>query len=717
MRFRTALLISVAATSACALSPAFAQTTPEGDGEIIVTAQRRAERTEDVPISITSVSGDLVEKAGITRFEDIARIAPGLTIARTGVYTQPAIRGITTALSGGENNVATYIDGVYIRSSRGLNNDLVNIASVQVLKGPQGTLFGRNATGGALLIETLQPSLTGTEGRFSATYARFDDRRLQGYVSTPLAENAAVSLLGAYRKSDGYIKDVAGFDSAPLNTYTFAAKLRWEPTDRLDLSVKLDTAKIADGRALATTITGRSLAQFLFPGSYSETRDNRTSLNHPVINRAKQYNGSVKAQYDLDWAALTSITSYQAENNYSHFETDGSAQLVYDQRFKEDYRTFQQEFNFASKGDSPLQYVLGLYYYHNKYRQYDNVTLTGPSTETRRRTEAFAAFGDLTWQATERLFLTGGLRYSIERPKQAILTGAGLLQNPGPQNPGKDKFRSATPRVVARYELGTDTNVYASYSKGFKSGFIDGIAPLFATIKPEKVDAYEVGFKTRAGTLRFDTAAFYYDYKDLQVGSVVVLNGLTQTITANAANAEIYGAEAQLSARPIDGLNLSGGVSYTHARYKDFPNATVSLPNAVGLNSSTCGRTFCTQDFSGQRIVRSPDWTVNANVDYTIPINDGSLLFAANATYTSEFSPTKSDRGLNGTGYRYLQPDTFQLNLRAAYTLPGDKWTLSVFGRNVTDVKTYAVLTGNAFGDYQVLGEPATYGVTLDFRF
>jgi len=170
---------------------AAAQDAPSGSSleEIVVTAQRRAESLEDVPISVTVASGEQLENAGVSRLEDIAIVAPAVQLSRTGVYTQPAIRGVTTTLAGNyENNVGIYVDGYYLPFTRGLNVDLVNIDNVQVLKGPQGTLFGRNATGGAILIQTLDPSMTERTGRLNVAYRRFDDKQVQGYFSTPFIE-------------------------------------------------------------------------------------------------------------------------------------------------------------------------------------------------------------------------------------------------------------------------------------------------------------------------------------------------------------------------------------------------------------------------------------------------------------------------------------------------------------------------------------------------
>ncbi|HEY3696479.1 TonB-dependent receptor [Phenylobacterium sp.] len=719
----------LATTALLAAGAAHAQETspPSTIEEVVVTAQKRAERLEDVPISITAASGETLERAGITRLEDISKIAPGVQLSRTGVYVQPAVRGVTTQLvgAGQENNVAVYVDGFYLPFQRGLNLDLANISQVSVLKGPQGTLFGRNATGGALLIETLQPSMTERSGRFSLGYGRFADKRVQAYFSTPVSEVLAVNVAGYYRKSDGYIKDISGFNTAPLSNYSLNAKARFQPNDDLTLTLTGETLKVSDGRGLAVTYDGRALAQVLFPGSYVEKGRNLTSLNHPVINRSFQNSASLKGEYRLGWATLTSFTRIEKERDFSSYEIDGSARPVYDQNFHEYGRAFSQEVNLTSTKTDPLSYVLGLFYFNSRSRADDNFVRAAPSTVFLPQNDsvidatAYAAYADATWHMADRLYLTGGLRYSHEKKGVIIWSGAGalLLQKSA-------TFHSVTPRAVLRYELTPDSNVYASFSKGFKSGLISTTAP-FNIVQPEKLTAYEVGFKTAQGAFRFDLAGYYYDYKNLQVSSISVINGVNSSIIANAATAKIYGVEAQLSARLSQQFNARAAVAYNHARYKDFRNAPVNLPSATtGLNSASCPNTApppatvpCTQDQSGQQIVRAPDWTFNVGGDYTVPIGFGDVVLTANVSYSSPYSPTKSDLGLNGSGYRYRQGDITLVNLQAAWRAPGDHWTLTAFGNNVTDERYYIVLTGTAFGDYHVEAEPATWGVRADYRF
>jgi iron complex outermembrane receptor protein len=309
----------------------------------------------------------------------------------------------------------------------------------------------------------------------------------------------------------------------------------------------------------------------------------------------------------------------------------------------------------------------------------------------------------------DNLFLTGGLRYSTER-KNAIFYNAPAFAGDGPFTV---KSHALTPRAVIRYAVDDRSNVYASVSKGFKSGFVNASAP-FGAVRPEKITAYEVGYKTARRVFRFDVSAYYYDYKDLQVSTVFIgALGTQQSITTNAATAKIYGGEAQIMAQPLPALNITAGLGYTHARYGNYSQA---VANATGL-AACAGLPVCVQNWSGLRIARSPDWTANLGVDYTIPLSFGDLVLAGNASYQSFFLPSRTDKGLNGTGYRYGQPATGQLSLQASWNSPNKDWRLTAFGNNLTNTHVAYSKAGQSFGDTVSYDWPRTYGARIEYNF
>jgi iron complex outermembrane receptor protein len=718
--------------------PAFAQQRAGGPvEEIIVTAQRRVEAAEDVPISMTIASADQLEKMGVTKLENIALVAPAVQLSRTGVYTQPAIRGITTTLAGNyENNVAIYVDGTYLPFTRGLNTDLVNISQVQVLKGPQGTLFGRNATGGAILIQTLDPDMDESSGRVKVGFKKFNERQVQGYFSVPLNDTVAWNLATNYRESDGHIKDVDGFHTAPVKTYNITTKLRWEPVEALAITAKYEANRLSDGRTLATTYEGRSAVQRAIPGTFLARDDNETSVNFPVENTIHQHNTSLKAEYDFGWARLSSVTGYQRETDKLHYDLDGTKVRFFEQRTRDRNEALGQDINLTSSGDGPWQYTVGAYYFDSKLKTVENASLSAsapnPADRTRyidsqystSETTAYAGYADVTWQFQPQWYLTAGLRYS--REKKELLVECPTVTGPSCPAPiafdGDETFKSWTPRVVLRYELDDSSNVYASYSKGFKSGLINIAAPFFNKIDPEKIDAFEVGYKTARAGWRLDTAAYYYDYKDLQVSSLVFINNVNTAITTNAASAEIYGAEISGAFSITEALNVSGGLAYTHARYKKFPNASqnglvqgmnVSTPAACAIANPPC-----TADWEGKRLIRAPDWTGNIAIDYTVrTANTGEFVFATSVAYTSSYSPLKGDLDIDGS-YRYDTGAHSMINARLSWTPPAnDALTFTVLGENLGNSRYYFYRSGNAFGDYHVLGQPRTWGISADYRF
>jgi iron complex outermembrane receptor protein len=712
--------------------PIYAQGTPQGssearDNEIIVTAQRREEALEDVPVSITAISNESLAKAGIVRLEDISQVSAGTVISRTGIFLQPAIRGVTTAQAAfAENNIAVYVDGFYRPSTRGLNTELANLKQVTVLKGPQGTLFGRNATGGAILIETLDPSMYETSGRVMAGFGNFDDKQLQGYVSAPIGDKIAFSFSGSYHESDGYLYDsFLKENSAPQDLNSFLVKLRLQPNENLDLIFAAESSKVSDARGLASTCVSFCLATVAFGDTNVENRPYRTSFTFVPTNITHDKSISLTARYDLGFAKLNSYTFYQNEKSRINFDIDMAPRAILAAPNKERWRTFTQEVNLTSASGSALQYTVGLYYFRTKqnspsFSQVLSGTTVIPNTTGNIDTEAWAAYADATLQIGEKLYLTAGGRYSDETKRAVYFpVDVGFVRTE------LDPLKSSnfTPRFVARYALTDRSNVYASFSRGTKSGLYNASFP-FTPVKDEKITAYEIGYKTNEGPIRFDASAYYYDYKNLQVSAVIIRNNAQATITTNAATAEIYGAETQFSAQVTDQFNIRVNAAYTHARYKKYPNATVNVIQN-GLNSSSCPNPNappatipCQQDWSGLRMMRAPDWSANMTADYSIPMsNGGEINLSGNLSYESFRLPTKSDIDLDGKGYRYGQKGTLLVNLQASWQPSDGPWTFTAYGTNVTDVKYKIVAAGAQFGNSVLLGPPRMYGIKAEYTF
>lgn len=712
--------------------------------DIIVTAQRRRERLEDVPAAVAVVSGETLTNSGVVRFQDLGNVAPGVQIARTGVVVQPSIRGISSGVVGfgQENNIAVYIDGFYQPDAYSINQDFANLADVQILKGPQGTLYGRNATGGAILVNTLDPGQN-FDARASVSYGSRSDIRAQAYVAGPLTDTLAFGLAAYRRSNDGYIHDLNNFGSqaalanpdlyqrtdnntAPFRGNTVRAKLKWTPNDVLNVTLGYSHLYVDDARALAYTLTGRSTtaaAATRFTGLPTSYQRDVSSLNYRPYNNTHGDDFTLTAQLNLgDLGEVTSRTSYVTRKNHQRYDFDGtpfdaSSNDVYQQR-----QAFTQAIDASLTPWDGFDFLIGAFYYDDDStlspqlaysRNTTTNALGAPSVQTGQLdTQAYAVYADGTWALTDRLTVTAGLRYSSEDKHVArenpigrdLIAAAGL--------PPETTWDGVTARLVARYNLGERSNVYASFSQGFKSGTY-ATSGTSSVVDQETIDAYEIGYKL-GGPIRFEAAAFRYNYRDLQTGATIFVNGLSGQVLFNVPEATVDGAEFNFAASPIEGLDLRIGAAYTKARYGDFPNATgTGLNTTTGFNIS--GQI---QDWTGLRLLRSPDWTATAAADYRFDLFGGTAFLTANANYTSEYTPsTDSVFPLGSTNLRYLQPAYTMVSASASWTDPTDRWTVGIFAENLTNKRYKIVANGSAFGDYDIYNEPRTVGVRLSFRY
>lgn len=756
---RAALLAGVAFTT-----PAYAQTDNASGNpsasDIIVTAQRRAERLEDVPVSITALNREAMSSAGLKRIDEIQQVSTGVQINKGGVFTQPSVRGITTLTLGYgfENNVAVYVDGLYQADTITINQDLGTIDSIQVLKGPQGTLYGRNATGGAIVIETRAPSKTLT-AEFQGSYGRFNDTRTQGYVSGPLTEGIRFSLAVSNRRSDGYLIDI-GADPlstaddqkiAPLQNTAIRAKLELDLADAVVATLGYNHGFVRDDRPgyyvirnypnyAATTVPltcpNPLPACAGQPAYRASARDYVSSNGADSSAATDEFSGKIKIGTDL--GDITSYTGYSRRHLHSVFDFDATKSQITFSRNDAIYNyTLQQTIDYNINLER-LNLVVGGFFYDDKERIGPGYSLTGASLSLLKTsfvnldTRAYALYVDATLQVGERIFITGGVRYSDEHRRIRYNEVAGLLAAVAPADKAKS-WNAFTPRAVIRYELAPRTNIYASFSKGFRSGvFNPSPAPtpdLALPVDPEKITAYEIGFKTVSGMFRLDTAAWYYDFRNLQVGvsipnPTVPGGALVQTI-GNAKKAESYGMEAQITATPARDLNVRAGLAYIRARYKSFANAVgtgLDLETAISpaTNVNVTGQV---QDWSGQQMARAPSWTANFGADFSVDVGHGRLNVAGNLSYTSSyivqnpslFGPLAG--AVLAKKQRYRQSGYALANGQIGWTDAEGHLTIGAYVENLTGKRYTIINSGGAFGDYSQFNEPRTYGLRIGFKF
>lgn len=704
-------------------APVYAQESEESryDAPIVVTAQRREEAAVDVPISVTSLGTDQLETANVQELMDISKLTPSLRFDYQGGFVQPTIRGIGTAVttSGGGSNVGIYVDGFYSPNPLAANFQLMNVESIQVLKGPQGTLFGRNTTGGAILVQSADPS-TENAARFKASYGRYNELRAQGYATFGLSEKVAFDIEGLYRRGDGWIRDIAtgSKDAGDYESWSVRMGLKAELSDSVSVLLRYMHMDVDDPANMLTNAyvdrdLGVAIASFAPPGTYT-TRPNEFSpgKDRPFFtSNSDVAQGTIKA--DIGFADLTSYSQYRREDVDSSLNSDRIALTLLQLGLPNQNETWSQELLLTSKPGGPLQWTAGLFYFSNRdtyvtflennLATLGRIRLGGSSTTTR----TYAAFLDATYELTPQLFLTAGARYAHDVVTKAYYNPAGTN---GARTYVPDlKDDKVTPRIVIRYKPTPQTSVYASYTKGYKAGILDVGGATGNRVKPEDIDAFEMGFKYSDRRLSFDAAAFYYDYKNLQVS---LFKDATAQIV-NAASSEIYGLEGQLRYEVSNGFELNAGASWTHARYKRFENAPIyrRCPAVDQPAPCTPGLFYIEGvDLRNVTMQRTPEFTGNIGARYATEMAGGELALSGSLYYTSAFFHGPSGVQFREGGYEVL-------SLRAQWADPSDRYMVALWGDNVTNNRYHTSVQYSNFGIGSTWSKPATYGIELGVKF
>ncbi|HKX77965.1 MAG TPA: TonB-dependent receptor, partial [Novosphingobium sp.] len=733
------LAVSTAVVGALALGAgtAFAQA-PEAEGaansrDIVVTAQRRSERLLDVPMSVTALTADTLEKSGVANTADLAKVTPGLTMTFYGANLQPSMRGVSaTGGNTGDNpSVAMYVDGVYQAQQISGLFDLPDVEQIEILKGPQGTLYGQNATGGAIIVNTRAPSFE-PMGKLSASYGNYSDIALRGFVSGPLvADVVAVSVAGSYENREGFRRNIStGTKDRGLDSKLVRGKLLIQPSDAIKLTLSGYYSERDDSTVYAfVPLNDNSLGYALRPNAPRATRPSRQFVGYPdpFINSVL-WGGSLRAEFELEAGTISWVSAYAKSEVNANEDLDASpvniSQYRYDALFDE---TKLHEVNFVSRDFGALSFLVGGLYLKTKsffdrgqYIQYPDfndpnffakLTLTGqplPTPFTAFRSygevnkEILAAYAEATVHVTDQLTLTAGGRYT--REKQSAITDVGFLPAPIPFVDNPLKWSKFTPRLTARYELTPTSNVYATYAKGFKGGLINtGTGFLVGNVvDPEVITSYEIGYKGRPiDEVTVTFAAYRYDYKNLQV----VAYGANNTyITQNAASTRGKGAELDLSWAATPEFRLSGGLAYTDAKYRRFPDAATFVPTGFG------GNTTVTADLSGRRLLRAPKWTANVSANYEEEIPGGTVGAFASFYYNDgQFIETSS---------RIFQPAYATVDAEVSFAPSGvDGLRLVLWGKNLTDADYMNVGLITDFADAVAYAEPRTYGARVEFSF
>ncbi len=707
-----------------------------GLGDIVVTAQRRTQNVQNVPIAISAISGDALKQAGIRDPRDLTLLVPNLSFQAGTAATTTSIFirgvGIGDFNSNTTGAVGVYVDDVFLGANAGKLFNVFDSEGIEVLKGPQGTLYGRNTTAGAIRFSSRKPTDKWTADG-SALYGRFNEVQVEGGVGGPLITDLLkMRIAGTYTRRDGTtLNRVTGNKVNDLNMWAGRAIFDLTPSDDLLIRTSVHAGRNRGGarqfqhRGQGIDFAGQpnfSPSGIPLDGfGYADTDNDVYAGDYDVEGkeRVDVLGGSINAQLKLNGATLTSITAYEQVNRNTLEDSDASPNNILTARYVDRPRQFSQELRVASDSSGRLSYVFGGFYFHDKLKTdsafdilrgardpaapmggFDPVASIGylryPYTQT---TESLAAFGQADYKLTERLTATLGLRASRDTIRFNYST---FFDEPGLIVPVLDydrvkAFRDVSYRAALSYQAHR-TLIYASASKGYNSGGFAGGAssdPLqLQPFRSEQLYAYEAGIKTELldRRLRINTAAFYYDYKDLQVFIFDNSGVLPVQRKLNAGNAQIYGIETEITAQPVPAINLFLGASLMHSEYKNF--------------------TALAADYSGNRLVSAPMFALSGGATFTQGLGDkGSIRARVDGSYQSKIFLTPS----NIASYRV---DAYgMLNARLSWLTPDERYEFALWGKNITGTRYITYISPVLTGDQINYNDPGTYGVQIVAHF
>lgn len=724
MRPSLGFLLASAAIAAPWIVPcaAFAQETPSEQEEIVVTAQKREQALQDVPAAISAIDAETLEQRGIDDVASLQFAAPSIQVGRMPVLDGTAITIRGVGLNEGSPGVAVHVDGVY--QSRPAFADLaqLDLERVEVLRGPQGTLYGRNANGGVVNFITRAPQ-TEFGGQLRVGYADYDETHVQAILNTPLSDSVRTRFVADYsNRGEGFVENVAGgedLDAHKTLSGRFSVSIDLSPDVTFDLSV---AALHSEGPISYLQLnsppsaTAVAMNPWLAGAAYS-FEPWTTTANDPSTSDRDYALATATLAWDLGFAELRSISGYSSFDDFYRTDSDGSDLSAFPQTNNAQADTFTQEFNLGASGET-LDWVAGLYYLKDQgsgdlfydfqlgifplpagsYLFFDNPV---------RDSEVAAIFGDATWHAAPNLDVIAGARYSQEEQRYVYANEAGLLIGGVrfpflalcPLRDDQPEFESFTPRAGLQYMFDDDRNVYFTVSRGFKAGGVNTDA-CANEYNPEELTAYEAGYRSQwlDGALTFNASAFYYDYTDLQLSQIV---GLASIVT-NAAQAEVYGLELEANWALNEHLHLSANATFLEATYTEY-SALDSLDPLAGV-----------QDLSGNYLNNSPREAFNLSAVYeTSPTSIGQFVLRADASYRSRIFFREFNRALDSQ-----DPYTL-VDLGLIWNSPSEAFSLRFFANNVTDEPYLARLgsADNVGARFVSYGAPRQVGVELTSRF
>ena len=668
--------------------------------EILVTAQKKEQLLQDVPIAVSAVSASALANAAINDTQTSALTISGLNYSQTAGAGVPVIRGIgsSNVVLGDESSVATYVDGAYRPFRAGNVFSFNNIERVEVLKGPQGALFGRNATGGVIQIITKDPSHDPI-GDIEVGVDNYSTATVKAYVSNGLSENIAADLAIYYGdQHKGWGENLtSGNDDYYTREFSARSKWLWSVSDATEILVSLETVDsfFSNGYRL----TGDSIA---LDGSSkpADFYDIRSTYSPELDTEQNIFTASV--EHDFGWGILRSVTAYQNFNGVQWLDNDVTESEILNARLDQTGTALTEELQVTGFYKE-LGWIAGVFLMDNS-AGHDSVLLSGAAlgggyldTKAIQDTTTYSPFIQVSYPITEKLSVTAGLRYTVDKQELDY-----RINNNGSvvaEEKLDEKFTKTSPGIVFDYRVDDDVMLYASYNSGFKSGLFNTVEPQRPVVDPEELNAYEIGLKSELldRRVRFNVAGYYYDYSDFQVLHVVQ----AATVLLNAGNVETYGLDADLDWAVTEDLTLRLGLALLNGEYTKFEDAPVSTSN-----SPQPGSTIVAGNVKGNDITRAPEQQYIVGITYNL---SESLTYSLNFSRTSDFYWEPDNR---------LKQDPLnKLNMTLSWNSSDSKYGVQLWGRNLLDEEYDAFAIALPFGDIAQAAAPMTFGVNVNYHF
>ncbi|HVP84997.1 MAG TPA: TonB-dependent receptor [Rhizomicrobium sp.] len=730
---RLALTLGGAAFLTLPCGHAAAQTAgTAGIETVVVTAERREENILNVGINITSLSADDLRTSRVNSATDLATQIPNVDVKTNipGAQQIITVRGVGLDDFSSTNNssVGVYVDDVFLASFAEMDFNMYDLARVEVLKGPQGTLYGRNSTAGAINLISARPSTDGAEANVSAGYGNFGAFEAEGMLNMPLDDTLAVRFAAkVVNQSDGYwFSRVLDRDLGRQNILLGRMQALWKPTSGLTVLLKVEgehnRSEIGVGKFFGTisTVPGESCPDFADPShcvdahGYTDTTTNKFEgdWNHLAPYNVDQWNGTLHIDDDFGWATLTAITGYI--NFKREFYIDADAAPTSDVEFDQNdaVSQFSQEIRLA--GDSSgISWLAGAYYSWDRVHSYTPGTLLDSFgldafIESRQITDSAAIFGQAKWPLTDQLTLTTGLRLTYE--DRSYIGGTDFVvpvvgvHIPVTHEDDKIFNRNVSWHGGLDYKPDEDTLVYLSIARATKSGgFFNGISTqseALAPYKPETLTDYEAGVKAQLldRMLQIDGSVFYYDYSDLQAQTFTNVGAVSLIKLSNIDKATIYGLDLGATWLPVSGLTLRAGLGLLHTRLGSFPFAT-----SMGVITMP----------AGNKLPDAPDVTFTGLARYEHPVSEDYL---GSIQIEAKYADSSFKEALN-TPYLFTSPN-WVFDGRVALSTINADWELAFWVKNMFDEEHVVTATDDGLGmGYRIFNAPRTLGFTLSHKF